>query len=88
VEEGFAMSDIMLIEVFGGTCISSGDTCSGSCSTGSSGLQLEKEAELLAFKLQKQYGDRVEVNYIDTDQVGLRGYPIISRQCSQAIPSL
>lgn len=73
------MSDIMLIEVFGGTCISSCDTCSGNCSTGSSGPQLEKEAELLAFKLKEQYGDKVEVNYIDTDQVGLNGFPMVSQ---------
>jgi hypothetical protein len=73
------MSDLMLIEVFGGTCVSSCDTCAGSCSTGSSGTRLEKEVELLEFKLKEQYGDKVEVKYVDTDQVGLNVFPMVAR---------
>lgn len=73
------MSDMMVVEVFGGTCASSCATCGGSCSTGSSGPELEKEASQLASDLKGQYGDKVNVKYIDTDQVGLSSYPMVSR---------
>lgn len=73
------MSQIMLVEVFGGTCASSCATCGGSCSTGGSGPEIEKEANQLAADLKGQYGDKIEVSYIDTDQVGLGSYPVISR---------
>lgn len=73
------MSDMMVVEVFGGTCASSCATCGGSCSTGSSGPELEKEANRLASELKEQYGDKVDVKYVDTDQVGLSGYPMVFR---------
>lgn len=73
------MSQMMLVEIFGGTCASSCATCGGSCSTGGAGPELEKEAEQLVADLKGQYGDKVEVHYIDTDQAGLGSYPMISR---------
>ncbi|MEN6350709.1 MAG: hypothetical protein ABFD08_15105 [Syntrophomonas sp.] len=73
------MDNTIIIEVFGGTCASSCATCGGSCSTGGSGPQLEKEANQLAVDLKGQYGDKVEVRYIDTDQVGIAKYPMVSR---------
>jgi len=69
----------MLVEVFGGTCSSSCATCGGSCSTGSSGSELEGEIGRLASDLKIAYGDKVAVKYIDTDQTGLGGYPMVSR---------
>lgn len=73
------MSQIMLVEIFGGTCAGSCATCGGSCSTGGSGPEVEKEADQLAADLKGQYGDKIEVHYIDTDQVGLGSYPKVSR---------
>ncbi len=73
------MRETLLIEVFGGTCSSSCATCGGSCSIGSSGPELKREADRLASDLKSQYGDKVDVKYIDTDQVGLGSYPMLSR---------
>lgn len=73
------MSEMTVVEVFGGTCTGSCDTCGGSCSTGGSGPEMEKEADQLANELKGQYGDKVRVQYIDTDQVGLGGYPMVLR---------
>lgn len=73
------MANTIIVEVFGGTCASSCATCGGSCSTGGSGPELEKEASQLAADLKGQYGDKLEVSYIDTDQAGINSYPMISR---------
>lgn len=72
------MNEITVIEVFGGTCASSCATCGGSCSTGGSGPEVEKEADQLAAELKAQYGEKVDVKYIDTDQAGLNSYPMVS----------
>ncbi|MEQ8175255.1 MAG: hypothetical protein ABRQ26_09325 [Syntrophomonadaceae bacterium] len=73
------MDNTIKVEVFGGTCANSCATCGGSCGTGGSGPELEKEADQLAADLHGQYGDKVEVRYIDTERVGLANYPLVSR---------
>lgn len=73
------MDNAIIVEVFGGTCASSCATCQGSCSTGGTGPEVEKEANQLAADLKSQYGDKVEVRYIDTDQEGITRYPMVSR---------
>lgn len=73
------MDDLIVVEVFGGTCVSSCDTCAGGCIVGSSGPRLEQEVQLLKHGLENHYGSRVKVEYIDTDQTGLKDYPNVAR---------
>lgn len=73
------MAEKFVVEIYGGSCGSMCDTCGGSCSTAGSGPEIEKEASLLAEEVKKQYGQLVEVQYIDTDQKGLSKFPMVSR---------
>lgn len=73
------MAETIMVEIFGGSCGSSCASCGGSCSTAGSGAEIEKEAGLLAEEVKKQYGQMVNVQYIDTDQKGLSQFPMVSR---------
>lgn len=73
------MAESTIVEVYGGTCGSSCATCGGSCSTGGAGPEVEEEVNLISQEIEKLYGQQVKVNYVDTDNLGLSKFPLVSR---------
>ncbi|NLX88746.1 MAG: hypothetical protein GXZ09_04965 [Syntrophomonadaceae bacterium] len=70
-----ANQEKIIIEILagsaGGICSCEGCAVGGCCGTADYSAITKRVAE----ELQKQYGDRVEVKYIDIDESGLDDYP-------------
>lgn len=78
--------DKVLVEILNGTQ-SSGCNCSGCSSAGSCGPNSQEEmANKLAEDLSEAFGSKVEVRYVDLDEVGLEKYPIMSRVLQMGYP--
>lgn len=82
------MAEKILVEVYGGTNVSCGCSCT-SCGPGVScgpSTPMNELVDRLAGELNKSYGDKVEVKYIDTDQSGLAEYPMILKVIKAGYP--
>lgn len=81
---------IVLVEVLNGAQVSGGcSCCSGGCSSESSCSTPIDYADLtnqMALELKNTYGDQVNVNYVDVDQVGLNNYPIMNQVLQMGYP--
>lgn len=81
---------MVLVEILNGVQVSGGcSCCSGGCSTESSCSTPTDIADLtnkMSLELKKIYGDQVNVNYVDVDQVGLDNYPIMKRVLQMGYP--
>ncbi len=81
---------IVLVEVLNGVQVSSGcSCCSAGCSSESSCSEPIDYADLtrqMALELKNTYGDQVDVNYVDVDQVGLDKYPIMKKVLQMGYP--
>lgn len=80
--------DKILIEVYGGTNQGCASGCSGcgqqfGCGTST---PTDKMVERLAEELNTGYGDKVEIRYIDTDQSGIKDFPVISQIIKAGYP--
>lgn len=79
----------VLVEVLQGTApASSGCNCCGCPSAASCGpaMDYKKETEELAIKLNEKFGDKVEVKFVDIDEVGLDKYPTMDRVLQMGYP--
>lgn len=82
------MSEV-LIEILQGTQPTSGGwSCSGCPSASSCGptIDFRKETEELASKLTAKFGDKVEVKYVDIDEIGIDQYPVMNKVMQMGYP--
>ena len=72
--------DIVLIEIVNGTQMAGGWACDG-CNPADGGCgpttDFEQEAKILESQLKEEYGDIVQVKYVDVDQVGIENYLVV-----------
>lgn len=84
------MDNKIIIEVLNGTqAMSGGCNCSSSCpSAASCGPEAspEEDTAKISSELEKIYGEKVSVKYVDTDKEGLNEYPIMERVLSMGYP--
>ncbi|MDD4802236.1 MAG: hypothetical protein PHF24_04755 [Syntrophomonas sp.] len=81
---------IVVVEVLNGIQVSGGcSCCSGGCSSESSCSTPIDYADLtnqMTLDLKNTFGDRVKVNYVDVEQVGLDNYPIMKQILQMGYP--
>ena len=81
----------ILVEVLQGTQVNTGgcSCCSGGCSSEESCGPTMDFADLttkMTDELKQVYGDKVEVKYVDVDQVGLDNYPVMKQVLQMGYP--
>ncbi len=81
----------ILVEVLQGTQVNTGgcSCCSGGCSSEESCGSAMDFADLttkMTDELKQVYGDKVEVKYVDVDQVGLDNYPVMKQVLQMGYP--
>ena len=80
----------ILVEVLQGTqVVSGGWNCSSDCASAAScgtTTNYEDMTNEMANELKKQYGDQVEVKYVDVDKEGLDKYPVMNRVLQMGYP--
>lgn len=69
----------IIIEVFNGTMIAGGWITSGGVPDDGWGPTEKETYADLASALQKAYGQKIEINYIDFDRLSFKGYPHIKK---------
>ncbi|NPV89860.1 MAG: hypothetical protein HPY50_03680 [Firmicutes bacterium] len=76
------------IEVYGGTsqsCSSACFSCGSQAACGDS-TPMDQQVEHFIEELQESYGNKLEVKYIDTDQSGLKAFPVINKIVKAGYP--
>jgi len=93
IERSTLMPDnkqIIMVEVLQGTQIVSGGwNCNSDCASAAScgtTTNYEDMTNEMANDLRKQFGDQVEIKYIDVDKEGLDKYPIMNRVLQMGYP--
>jgi len=81
----------ILVEVLQGTQVATGgcSCCSGDCASASScgtPLDFADLTQQMTEELKKAYGDKVEVKYVDVDQIGLENYPVMKQVLQMGYP--
>lgn len=79
----------VIVEILHGTQqASSGHNCSCCSAAGSCGpsINMEAETEKLLKELGEEFGEQVEVKYVDVDKTGLNDFPMINRVLEMGYP--
>jgi|GEM_PF-300186 len=81
----------ILVEVLQGTQVATGgcSCCSGDCASAASCATPLDFADLthqMMGELKEVYGDKVEVKYVDVDEVGLDNYPVMKQVLQMGYP--
>ena len=80
----------IVVEILQGTQATSGGwSCNSDCASAAScgtTTDYEDMYKEMATELKKQFGDQVEVKYVDVDKEGLDNYPIMSKVLQMGYP--
>lgn len=78
----------ILVEILQGTAPAGGCNCSGCSVSGSCGsaTDWQAETEKLSEELTSKFGEKVKVDFVDVDKVGLANYPLMSRVLQMGYP--
>lgn len=79
----------ILVEVLQGQMVSGGWNCSSDCASAAScgtTTNYEDMINEMANDFKKEYGDQVQVKYVDVEKDGLDKYPIMNRVLQMGYP--
>jgi disulfide oxidoreductase YuzD len=78
----------VLVEVLHGSHNPAGGGCEGCASAAncSSNIDYSIQTEKLSADLKGEYGDKVQVNYIDVDKTSLKDYPMVDQVLQMGYP--
>ncbi|MDD2373131.1 MAG: hypothetical protein WC109_05010 [Syntrophomonadaceae bacterium] len=78
----------VLVEVLHGSHSPAAGGCAGCASAASCGSNIDYAAqtEKLAGDLKGEYGDKIQVNYVDVEKTGLKDYPMINQVLQMGYP--